>query len=376
MNNIAILVYDYSLLGGVQKVTRNLAELMHDKGWPIKCVISLHDSKEIQFDYPVKVEVAEEKKPLESQILDILNRYEIGNVIVQVENLKFLYPIINSIRQNGCQVYPVLHNSPYYWIRKYYDWYKYVQSPRRIVQYLKMALYWKPLHLKLFRRIVSSCGMICVSQQAHQELCDILGLPTDTEKIKYIYNPVGISGYDLPDGEKKNNILYAGRLSIEKRPMLMLRLWKDVSDKYPDWNFYILGDGPDRRAMERYIVSNHLQRVHLQGSVTNVADFLNESKISLLLSKYEGLPTSILEAGVSLNALVVAQNDGGTSDIVKNGENGYIINVSDYYSLKNHLITLMEVNGAKALQMGKKNAAILEKFDDKYILAAWQDTLQ
>ena len=156
----------------------------------------------------------------------------------------------------------------------------------------------------------------------------------------------------------------------------MLRLWKDVSDKYPDWNFYILGDGPDRRAMERYIVSNHLQRVHLQGSVTNVADFLNESKISLLLSKYEGLPTSILEAGVSLNALVVAQNDGGTSDIVKNGENGYIINVSDYYSLKNHLITLMEVNGAKALQMGKKNAAILEKFDDKYILAAWQDTLQ
>ena len=36
----------------------------------------------------------------------------------------------------------------------------------------------------------------------------------------------------------------------------------------------------------------------------------------------------------------------------------------------------MEVNGAKALQMGKKNAAILEKFDDKYILAAWQDTLQ
>lgn len=57
MQNIAILLYDYSLLGGVQRVTSNLAQLMYNNDFPIKVVISIRDSRVVNYDYSIPVEV-------------------------------------------------------------------------------------------------------------------------------------------------------------------------------------------------------------------------------------------------------------------------------------------------------------------------------
>ena len=375
MNGVAILIYDYSLLGGVQKVTLNLTNLLLQNGISVKCLISLQSTNDIQYEYPIDIEIIHNDYPTAQQLENIVAKYEISHVIAQVENLKLFYPVIRNLSALGCKVFPVLHNTPYYWIKKYYDWQQYITSPRFLVQYLKMALYWKPLHMKLFRSIVSRYGMICVGRQAKKELCHILKLPEDTPQIRYICNPIDISPLE-GEGEKENIMVYAGRLSFEKRPMLMLKLWKNLCAIHPDWRFIILGDGPDRKKMERYISRHHMERIELPGTVRNVTEYLKRSKISVLLSKYEGLSTSMLEAAYNNNALIVARSDGGAVDIVADQLNGFIINVNDFASLVSRASELMEANGQKAVSMGNRNNAVLKEFNKTSIFAQWERLLQ
>ncbi len=376
MKNIAILIYDYSLLGGVQRVTYNLTEQMKRNGLPIECLISLHNTVQVNYNYSVPVEVSHHDRVDEFWLRGVVDKYTIRNVIVQVEDLKVLYPIMAQLCSLGCCVFPVLHSSPYNWFRKYYDIDQYLSSPRFLLQNIKMRFYWRPLHYKLFRDVLDKYGMICVSNQARIELCEILSIPYDTDKVKYIYNPIFDGCLDVNvSNSKKNTIVYAGRLSIEKRPMVMLKLWKEIMPAFPEWTFYILGDGPERKRMENYIIKNDLKRVVLTGVVSNVFDYYGESKIAILLSKYEGLPTSILEAGLYENALLVSDSDGGAKDIVVNGLNGFIVDANNFSDILCKIRKMMDDDGALALKFGNANAKLLRKFSNASIIDAWKKVL-
>ncbi len=370
MDNIAILVFDYSLLGGVQKVTYNLARLLGDEGFPVKCLISICDSGKVHYPYQVPVEIVGDDTDMYRRIDSVVAKYKIQQVIVQMENLKFLYPIINHLTESGCRVHPVLHSSPYNWIKKYYTLSEYLHSPRHIFQWLKMQLYWKPMHLSLFREIVDKHGVICVSAQARQEMCEIMDLLTDTQKVKYVYNPILTEASQL--GEKENAIVYAGRIDADKRPMLMIQVWNELEKAYPCWTFYMLGDGPELQKVKNYITRHRLQHVRTEGTVSNVPDYLKKSKISILFSKYEGLPTVMLEACYNDNALVATINDGGTRDVVKDGVNGRLVNAKDFHGIVEILKELMADNGKVAERLAKTNYEIRKQFETTEIVNRWR----
>ena len=369
MENIAILIYDESLLGGVQKVTFYLAELMKQHHLPIKCVISLKNEGYMKYEYSIPIHTidvdADGKK-----LYDLIERYELGNIIIQVENLKVLYPKMVQIEKAGCRVIPILHSTPYYWIKKYYDVKQYLNSPRFVYQFFKMKFYWKPLHLKLFKRISCKFGWICVSHNAKVEMSRILDSSID-EQLSYIYNPI-ISNVSFNETVKNNTIVYAGRLSIEKRVILMLKMWKELELSFPEWSFIILGDGPQKDDMEKYINKHNLKKVTLLGTVNNVEYYFSKSKISVLFSKYEGLPTSLLEAGLNNNALVCSDSDGGAVDIVTDGLNGFVIDVNNFDLLIKQMGILMDNNGTVALEMGNNNKKALKKFSNDEIINSWK----
>lgn len=374
MHNIAIFVTDYSLLGGVQKVTYYLAELMYKAGMPIKCIISQHDSHDMCYNYSMKVEVLEDGHESHGRLEKILSSYNIKNVIIQIEDLLAMTPLVDFISSCNCRVYPVLHSSPLCYVKKYYSWRDYISTPRFVAQYFKMRFYYRPKHLKCFKSLTDKYGFICVSQHARQELCNILGLSYNTKKVNYIYNPI-MQEASLLVGEtadKENLIVYAGRLSPEKRPLLMLKMWKAIYQDYPDWLFYILGDGPEKHRMENYIRRKRLERMILKGAVNNVPDYLKKSKIALLFSKYEGLPTSILEAGMNDNALIVTKSDGGGCDIVEDGKNGFVVSSRDMATIIKKVSYLINNDGSEAVKMGKENRTLLVKFSNEKILKDWQ----
>ncbi len=373
MKNIGVYIYDYSLMGGAQEVTLHLVNLFYRAGLPIKQVFTHMDSGIVKRDYPKGVEITNIEGNCNVMIERIHSR-NIGNLIMQVENLQLTYKMYSHIRKcTNCNVVFVLHNTPYYWLRKYYSFEQYAHSVKHVFQFLKMKLYWHPLHMRIFRELAEK-NFVCVSKTAKEELEEILHLPAGKSGVDYIYNPVGIKEEPVNYELKENTLVYVGRLSPEKRTMLMLKVWEVLSGDFPSWKFVILGDGPIRGEMERYVSRRQIRGVEFKGYVKDVRKYLLQSKVSILLSKYEGLPTGMLEACACGNALIGGASDGGLRDIVHDGCNGYIVATNDFHGVVSALRRLMQ-DEALCRVMGLRSVDRFKAFSEEKILEKWRRKL-
>ena len=142
-----------------------------------------------------------------------------------------------------------------------------------------------------------------------------------SEKIKHnvsvIYNGLTIPVIDK-DNElnifsvNKKNILSIARVSPPKRHDLFMQIAKIL----PEYNFVWIGnltpieDTPDN--------------CHFVGNIPNAGAYCKKADIFVLVSDYEGLPMTIIEA-MSQGLPIVSSDVGGVHEIVKNGENGYVV---------------------------------------------------
>jgi glycosyltransferase involved in cell wall biosynthesis len=95
------------------------------------------------------------------------------------------------------------------------------------------------------------------------------------------------------------------------------------------WELRVLGEGPDREAIERHRDSLGLgARVTLLGSRNDVAAQLSDCDAFALISDWEGLPYSILEA-MAEGLPVLATDVGGIPDLVLPGETGELVPARD-----------------------------------------------
>ncbi len=369
MENIAIFIYDLSLLGGCQKVSANLVNLFEENNFPIKTIICYEMMGDMEYKLPSTIKIVDCHRDM-SQIRTVIKQYGIGNLIVQVEKLSFCYRVINSLSDLDINILPVIHIAPFYYIKKYYSLGQYCRSFRKVLQWFKMIFYWRYLHMSIFRKLSKKC-IICVSEEAKRELEQMLNLPNSSH-IACIYNPLDFE-WTVSDSEKQNILTYVGRLSEEKRTMLMLKVWKTIAKKVNTWKFYIIGDGPDRAKMERYVVRHAIKNVVFTGRVNNVKDYLEISKISILLSKYEGLGTGMLEACAKQNTLVGCLNDGGLRDIVENQKNGFLVKPK-VQCVAASLYELM-ANEKLCAEMAHNSQFVLQKFNKAEILQKWSQLL-
>ena len=89
--------------------------------------------------------------------------------------------------------------------------------------------------------------------------------------------------------------------------------------------FCIIGDGEERKSLERLIKENGLEdKVFLLGFITEAQIYLKAFDIFTLTSIKEGLPYCILEAGL-VSLPVIASNTGGIPDIIENGQSGILV---------------------------------------------------
>ena len=88
------------------------------------------------------------------------------------------------------------------------------------------------------------------------------------------------------------------------------------------WDLRVFGDGPDREAIERHRDALGLaERVTLLGNRDDVAAQLADCDAFALISDWEGLPYSILEA-MAAGLPVLATAVGGIADLVVPGQHG------------------------------------------------------
>jgi glycosyltransferase involved in cell wall biosynthesis len=195
-----------------------------------------------------------------------------------------------------------------------------------------------------------------------------------------IPNPVA---FPLPDSEpwllpashvpaEHSLLLAVGMLYAGKQFDQLLAAFSMLVKKYPKWDLVILGEGPERRALEGQIDRLNLQgKAHLPGRSGNLSDWYIRAELYVMSSRFEGFPNSLLEAMAHGRAAVSYDCDTGPRDIIRHGIDGLLVApVGDVPSLARALDRLMG-NTAERIQMGERASEVLERYSIQNVLAIW-----
>ncbi|MCL1935939.1 MAG: glycosyltransferase family 4 protein [Defluviitaleaceae bacterium] len=141
-------------------------------------------------------------------------------------------------------------------------------------------------------------------------------------KIHIIFNGVKYVESEPKILNNKDKIFVTlSRLSEEKGIEFLLETAK-ISNQ--NFKIKIAGDGEYRGKLEEHIQKNNLKNVELLGHISNVEEFLENADVYINCSSSEALSFGILEA-MSFSLPIIATNVGGNTDIIKNAENGILV---------------------------------------------------
>lgn len=206
--------------------------------------------------------------------------------------------------------------------------------------------------------------IICVCDRDKQ-----LGISLNiasSDKILTIYNGIEKSIYNgnadikLELGVPSNSIVIGtvARLAEPKMLIETVDVMKELFCKIENLYFIWIGGGPQFNHIKQYIDrSNISDRFLLTGQKEEVHKFLKIFDIYILLSGYEGLPISILEA-MNIGLPVIASNVGGICEQVYEDINGYLIE-NDLEGFHDKVLSLIE-NKEKRTLFGNNSREIFE----------------
>ncbi len=141
------------------------------------------------------------------------------------------------------------------------------------------------------------------------------------------------------DGNKVIGMV--ARLDLQKGFEYLLRAARELCGAFPALKVVIVGEGPDRHAIENMIQRFGLQsNVILAGQHSDMPGIYAAMDIFVLPSLNEGLPMTILEA-MAASRPVIATRVGAIPRVIKDGETGLLVDPGDVNGLRNALARLL-----------------------------------
>lgn len=105
--------------------------------------------------------------------------------------------------------------------------------------------------------------------------------------------------------------------------------------------FLIAGSGDLKESIQKFIDKNNLSPyIHLLGFVNDVQSFYNLIDINVLTSFSESFPYVLLE-GAKMKKPTVSTNVGGIYEMIKDGQNGFLVDAGDFDSLAKKIYVLI-----------------------------------
>lgn len=191
-------------------------------------------------------------------------------------------------------------------------------------------------------------------------------------KIKIIPNPIDeIMLFARKDySERENVILTVGRLDANKNQRLLIEAFTNLN--VDNWKLVIVGDGVLREEYKKLTATLGIaDKVEFVGNVNNVSDYYNKAKIFVFTSNSEGFPNALLEAMSFGLPCISTDCPSGPSEIIKNSENGYLIEVNNRMQLEDQLTKLMN-NPRLCKEFSDKALLSTDKFKIQEIYKHWE----
>ena len=225
-------------------------------------------------------------------------------------------------------------------------------------------------------RIIANC--LAVKDQAVREE----NLPP--QKIEVIYNGLDLSQYEmaLQNGSLRTELGLSPETPLVgmvanfnfeiKGHRYFVEAAKALSDRATGAVFLLVGDGPLRKKYEQMADELGLkERVRFLGKRNDVPAILSSLDIAVLSSTSEGLPNVILES-MAAGRPVVATDAGGSSELVSDGMNGYLVPPADSRAMAEAIESLLR-NPEDAVEMGRMGKSMVQdKFSRKHMVENYE----
>lgn len=163
-------------------------------------------------------------------------------------------------------------------------------------------------------------------------------------------------------GQDEVLISYIVRITIQKDPLVYIQAIANIKDK-TNLKFLIVGDGDLKPKMLALAEELKLSPwVIFVGFRTDIPALLKATNVFCLPSLWEGLPIGLLEA-MAMHKAIVATSIDGTTDVITDSENGFLVPPSNPAKLAN-AIEKLSSNKALQLSFGEKCGQLIdEKFN-------------
>ena len=235
--------------------------------------------------------------------------------------------------------------------------------------------------LEKYDRVVAICD------EMKEEIENIY--PNLKGKVSRIYNPFNFERIEklmedereLTKEQKKmlneDYCIAIARLdNVQKDFLTLVRAYKFVKESGIQDKLYIIGDGPSKEEIINEIKKLSLEEnIKLIGLSKNPYIWLKNSKLFVHSSKYEGLPTVLIEALICNKMIISSNCPTGPKEILKNESCGKLFEVGNIKELGDYLIEFLTNKNNRELY--EKNVILRkEEFNKNKVIKEYEKLIE
>lgn len=171
------------------------------------------------------------------------------------------------------------------------------------------------------------------------------------------------------------HILMASRLTPEKRIDIALEAFYDIASRYPTVSLVIVGDGPEKRALQSRTKELDLEsRVYYEGWQEDLVPYFKTADCYLLSSEFEGFARTLVEAAAAKKP-IVSTDVGIVGKVLVPEESCLVCPVGDIECLAHQMARIVGDNALRhKLAINARNAVkdAFKPNDEEYYAAMKQ----
>lgn len=210
----------------------------------------------------------------------------------------------------------------------------------------------------------------------YRQVCLTKGDAAEKEKYycqKAIVMPNPCKKIDIePSTCLNKRVIIPARFNAQKGIKPFLPYWKDIEIDHPDWELHLFGEGVEKDDIEKIIKDDCYRTVFVHPFTPNIIDEIANSSILLLPSMYEGFPTTLVEAMACGVPCVAFDCKYGPSDIIIDGEDGFLVEFKNYGQFIERIDMLMRDDELRC-KMGRKARENIQRYNLNSIMQEWEE---
>ncbi len=199
-----------------------------------------------------------------------------------------------------------------------------------------------------------------------------------------VFNSFGLKAVAIPNHVDTSRIPYRERRPIQPKILVAraleplynipcaIRAFQIVRQRFPQAEMTILGDGSQRESLEDLVRELDVGGIAFTGRVEreNIPACYDRHDVFLNTSSIDNMPVSILEAFAS-GLPVVTTRPGGIGGMIRDGENGHLVDLDDHAFAARRIIELLE-RPDEAVRLARSGREDLRKYSWGAVGSQWR----